>query len=167
MGAQVVLDIDQSIGNILEIMADGTVLKVSGPLVVADNMAGTKMYEVVRVGKQRLVGEIIKLEGSTASVQVYEDTSGLTVGDPVSKTNAPLTLELGPGILNGIYDGIQRPLGRIYDMAQSVFIPRGIEIANLDRSATWDYTPASGFKVGDVAAGGDILGIVKENELFS
>jgi V-type H+-transporting ATPase subunit A len=148
-------------------MADGTVLKVSGPLVVADNMAGTKMYEVVRVGKQRLVGEIIKLEGVTASVQVYEDTSGLTVGDPVTKTNAPLTLELGPGILNGIYDGIQRPLGRIYDMAQSVFIPRGIEIANLDRTSMWDYSPSGGFKVGDMAAGGDIIGIVKENELFS
>merc|ERR1719224_61129 len=107
---------------------DGAVVKVSGPLVVAENMAGTKMYEVVRVGRQRLVGEIIKLEGDTASVQVYEDTSGLTVGDPIVKTSLPLALELGPGILDGIYDGIQRPLERIQQLSQSVFIPRGVDV---------------------------------------
>merc|ERR1711959_363004 len=101
-------------------MATGTVMKVAGPLVVAENMSGTKMFEVVRVGTDRLVGEIIKLEGDTASIQVYEDTSGLTVGDPIAKTGLPLSLELGPGILNGIYDGIQRPLERIADESQSV-----------------------------------------------
>jgi len=120
-------------------MSDGSVLKVSGPLVVADNMAGTKMYEVVRVGRDNLVGEIIKLEGSTASVQVYEDTSGLTVGDPIKKTGAPLALELGPGILNDIFDGIQRPLERIMKISKSVFIPRGIEVPNIDREKQWSF----------------------------
>merc|ERR1719395_505749 len=107
----------------------GTVMKVSGPLVVAEAMSGTKMFEVVRVGEQKLVGEIIKLEGDTASIQVYEDTSGLTVGDPLVKTGLSLSLELGPGIL----DGIQRPLERIQQLAQSVFVPRGVDVPNLDR----------------------------------
>jgi len=162
-------------------MADGSVLKVSGPLVVAENMAGTKMYEVVRVGRDNLVGEIIKLEGSTASVQVYEDTSGLTVGDPIKKTGAPLALELGPGILNDIFDGIQRPLERIMNISKSVFIPRGIEVPNIDREKAWnfrrgcDQTPheitpgqkvSHHVKVGDTVTGGDVLGIVRENDLF-
>jgi V-type H+-transporting ATPase subunit A len=155
----------------------GAVVKVSGPLVVAENMSGTKMYEVVRVGRQRLVGEIIKLEGDTASVQVYEDTSGLTVGDPIVKTNLPLALELGPGILNDIFDGIQRPLARIMDQSKSVFIPRGIEVTNLDRSLIYDYAPGCArtqhqtasfhVKVGDQVVGGDIIGTVKENNLFN
>jgi V-type H+-transporting ATPase subunit A len=144
----------------------GTIMKVSGPLVVAENMSGSKMFEVVRVGKDRLVGEIIKLEGDNASVQVYEDTSGLTVGDPLIKTNLPLSLELGPGILNGIYDGIQRPLERIQQISQSVFVPRGIDIPNLDRDVKWPYTPSETIKVGDLVTGGDIVGIVKENGLF-
>lgn len=146
-------------------MTDGTVMKVAGPLVVADNMSGTKMFEVVKVGPQKLVGEIIKLEADTASVQVYEDTSGLTVGDPITKTGKPLSLELGPGILNGIYDGIQRPLERIQQLSQSVFIPRGIEIPNLDRDALWDFTPLN-VKVGDMVSGGDIVGKIWENGLF-
>jgi len=143
----------------------GTVMKVSGPLVVAENMSGTKMYEVVRVGKDRLVGEIIRLEGDTASIQVYEDTSGLTVGDPLDKTGLPLSLELGPGILDGIYDGIQRPLERIQNISQSVFVPRGVDVPNLDREKAWDYTP-KGIKVGDLISGGDIIGSVRENGLF-
>jgi V-type H+-transporting ATPase subunit A len=143
----------------------GTVMKVSGPLVVAENMAGTKMYEVVRVGKDRLVGEIIRLEGDTASIQVYEDTSGLTVGDPLVKTGLPLSLELGPGILDGIYDGIQRPLERIQQICQSVFVPRGVDVPNLDRDKLWDYTPQN-VKVGDLVSGGDIVGVVRENGLF-
>lgn len=162
-------------------MEDGSIVKVAGPLVIAENMAGSKMYEVVRVGRDRLVGEIIKLESDTASIQVYEDTSGLTVGDPISKTNAPLELELGPGVLNDIFDGIQRPLARILEKAQDVFIPRGIEVNNLDREKEWDYvvgcdkTPyeykagqlgAFSRKVGDTVVGGDILGYVRENGLF-
>jgi len=140
-------------------------MKVSGPLVVAENMSGTKMYEVVRVGKDRLVGEIIRLENDTASIQVYEDTSGLTVGDPLVKTGLPLSLELGPGILDGIYDGIQRPLERIQALAQSVFVPRGVDVPNLDREKLWEFVPKN-VKVGDLVTGGDIVGIIRENGLF-
>merc|ERR1712232_973940 len=143
----------------------GTVMKVSGPLVVAENMSGTKMFEVVRVGRDSLVGEIIRLEGDTASIQVYEDTSGLTVGDPLVKTGLPLSLELGPGILDGIYDGIQRPLERIQTLSQSVFVPRGIDVPNLDRDKTWQFTPQN-VKTGDIVTGGDIVGVVRENGLF-
>jgi len=143
----------------------GTVMKVSGPLVVAENMSGTKMYEVVRVGRDSLVGEIIRLEGDTASIQVYEDTSGLTVGDPLVKTGLPLSLELGPGILDGIYDGIQRPLERIQQISQSVFVPRGVDVPNLDRDKQWEYSPLN-VKVGDLVSGGDVIGNVKENGLF-
>jgi len=140
-------------------------MKVSGPLVVAENMSGTKMFEVVRVGKDRLVGEIIRLEHDTASIQVYEDTSGLTVGDPLVKTGLPLSLELGPGILDGIYDGIQRPLERIQALCQSVFVPRGIDVPNLDRDREWEFTPQN-VKVGDLVSGGDIVGCIRENGLF-
>jgi V-type H+-transporting ATPase subunit A len=143
----------------------GVVMKVAGPLVVAEKMSGTKMYEVVRVGPDRLVGEIIKLEGDTASIQVYEDTSGLTVGDPLVKTGMPLSLELGPGILDGIYDGIQRPLERIQLMSNSVFIPRGVDVTNLDREKKWPFKPLN-VKVGDLVTGGDIVGVIRENGLF-
>jgi V-type H+-transporting ATPase subunit A len=149
----------------MAVEAGGTVMKVAGPLVVAEKMSGTKMFEVVRVGTDRLVGEIIKLEGDTASIQVYEDTSGLTVGDPIVKTGQALALELGPGILNGIYDGIQRPLERIQELSQSVFIPRGVDVPNLDRDCLWDYTPKN-IKVGDLVTGGDVVGTVAENGLF-
>merc|ERR1712048_586467 len=124
-----------------------------------------RMFEAVRVGKDRLVGEIIRLEGDTASIQVYEDTSGLTVGDPMGKTGLPLSLELGPGILDGIYDGIQRPLERIQELAQSVFVPRGVDVPNLDREKKWEYTPKD-LKVGALVTGGDIVGTVVENGLF-
>jgi len=146
-------------------MAEGTVMKVAGPLVVAENMSGTKMFEVVRVGTDRLVGEIIKLEGDTASIQVYEDTSGLTVGDPLVKTGLPLSLELGPGILDGIYDGIQRPLERIQQICKSVFVPRGVDVPNLDRDKKWSYKPLN-VKVGDLVTGGDVVGVIYENGLF-
>merc|ERR1712117_529872 len=122
-------------------------------------------FEVVRVGKQNLVGEIIRLEGDTASIQVYEDTSGLTVGDPLVKTGLPLSLELGPGILDGIYDGIQRPLERIQQVCNDVFIPRGIDVPNLDRDKEWEFFPKN-VKVGDLVTGGDIVGFVRENGLF-
>jgi len=120
----------------------------------------------VRVGNDKLVGEIIRLEGDTASVQVYEDTSGLTVGDPIMKTGLPLALELGPGILDGIYDGIQRPLTRIQQMSSSVFIPRGVDVPNLDRDCDWKYVPENNFKAGDLVSAGDVIGIVAENGLF-
>jgi V-type H+-transporting ATPase subunit A len=144
----------------------GSVLKVSGPLVVATNMSGTKMFEVVRVGKQRLVGEIIKIEGDTTSIQVYEDTAGLSVGDPVVKTGKPLNLELGPGIVNNIFDGIQRPLERIKAESNSVFIPLGVDVPALDPVKLWEYKPDTSFRVGDLVTGGDIFGHVFENGLF-
>jgi V-type H+-transporting ATPase subunit A len=144
---------------------DGSIIKVSGPLVVADNMSGTKMFEVVRVGWESLVGEIIKIEQDTASIQVYEDTAGLTVGDPIVKTGKPLALELGPGILNNIFDGIQRPLERILDIAQSVFVPRGVDVPALDQEKKWPFQPQN-IKRGDLVSGGDVFGTVRENGLF-
>lgn len=134
-------------------------------MIVADQMSGSGMYELVRVGPNRLVGEIIKLIGDTASIQVYEDTSGLTVGDPVLRTGAPLQVELGPGIMNSIFDGIQRPLTVIAEMSDSVFIPRGFSCNNLDHEKPWDFQ-AVGLTVGDFVTGGTILGSVHENSLI-
>jgi len=144
----------------------GSIEKVAGPLVVAGGMGGAKMFELVRVGKDRLIGEIIRLELDTASVQVYEDTAGLTVGDPVYCTGSSLSLEMGPGILNDIYDGIQRPLERILHDTKDVFIQRGVEVDNLNRQKQWDFRPFPGIKLGDMLTGGDIYGIVRENGLF-
>ena len=101
----------------------GKIIKVSGPLVVADNMAGAKMYELVKIGWSKLVGEVIKLEKDTASIQCYEDTSGLTVGDPVLKTGSPLAVQLGPGLFEQIFDGIQRPLAVIANKAGNAITP--------------------------------------------
>lgn len=123
------------------------------------------MYELVRVGNQKLVGEIIKLEGDTASIQVYEDTSGLTVGDPVLRKRQPLSVELGPGIMENIFDGIQRPLEKIFEQAQDVFVPRGVDVPALDREKKWRFTPVR-FNEGDPITGGDIFGHVFENELI-
>ena len=115
----------------------GKIIKVSGPLVVAENMAGAKMYELVKIGWSKLVGEVIKLERDTASIQCYEDTSGLTVGDPVLKTGSPLAVQLGPGLLGQIFDGIQRPLKTISDISQSVYVPRGVDVPCLDPKKEW------------------------------
>lgn len=137
----------------------GVVQSIAGPAVIADGMYGAKMYDIVRVGTERLVGEIIRLDGNTAFVQVYEDTSGLTVGEPVETTGLPLSVELGPGMLNGIYDGIQRPLDKIRE-ASGDFIARGIEVSSLDRTRKWDFTPS--VQVGDEVVGSAILGTVPE-----
>ncbi|WP_291428976.1 V-type ATP synthase subunit A [Deinococcus sp.] len=137
----------------------GVVQSIAGPAVIADGMYGAKMYDIVRVGTERLVGEIIRLDGNTAFVQVYEDTSGLTVGEPVATTGLPLSVELGPGMLNGIYDGIQRPLDKIRE-ASGDFIARGIEVSSLDRTKKWSFTPAA--QVGDTVGGSAILGTVPE-----
>jgi len=146
----------------------GYVLKVSGPLVVGTGMSGAAMFELVRVGHQLLVGEIIKLEGETASIQVYEDTSGLTIGDPIQRTRAPLSLELGPGIMNAIFDGIQRPLATIREISDDkVYIDRGIACNSLDRAKTWRFKPAANLRAGDVVTGGDVLGVVYENEVVA
>ncbi|CAM9892103.1 unnamed protein product [Phaeothamnion confervicola] len=144
----------------------GFVLRVAGPLVIAEGMSGAAMYELVRVGMQKLVGEIIRLEGDTASIQVYEDTSGLTVGDPVLRKRQPLSVELGPGIMGTIFDGIQRPLEDIAKLEKDVFIPRGMDIPSLDRSKQWEFVPCN-FRVGQPITGGDIFGTVCENELIT
>jgi len=145
----------------------GFIKKVAGPLVIAERMGGAAMYELVRVGHQELVGEIIKLEGDNASIQCYEETAGLTVGDPVKRTQAPLCVELGPGIMDNIFDGIQRPLKEIARVVKDVFIPRGVNIPNLSRESIWRYKANRELRVGDKISGGDIIGTVYENEIFS
>ncbi|TXT13693.1 hypothetical protein VHUM_01060 [Vanrija humicola] len=142
----------------------GSVFSVSGPVVIGENMRGCAMYELVRVGHDELVGEVIRIEGDRATIQVYEETSGVTVGDPVLRTGKPLSVELGPGLMTNIYDGIQRPLKAIQEKSQSIYIPRGINTQALDREIKWDFNPAS-FKVGDHLSGGDIFGSVYENSL--
>lgn len=141
-------------------MIVGTLSKITGPVVVADGMTGTKMYDVVRVGDAGLMGEVIRLEGELATIQVYEDTSGLLIGEPVESTGAPLKLELGPGLLSSIYDGIQRPLPVIADDTGSDFIARGTVASALDRSKKWDFTPVA--KVGQAVSGGDVIGTTPE-----
>jgi len=143
----------------------GYILRVSGPLVVAEGMSGAAMYELCRVGHHKLVGEIIRLEGDTAYVQVYEETSGLTVGDPVERRRMALSVELGPGIMDNIFDGIQRPLTDIAVHSGDVFIPRGVDVPSLNRDKNWDYTPSATLREGMSVGGGDVLGTVFENEL--
>jgi len=143
----------------------GRVFKVAGPLVVAESMSGAKMFELVRVGWDKLVGEIIKLDGDTASIQCYEDTSGLTVSDPVLRTKEPLSVELGPGILTTIFDGIQRPLESIAVMSKSVFVPKGVDTNALDAKKLWSFIPGN-LRTGTLVVGGDIIGKVFENNLF-
>ncbi|EAL63838.1 vacuolar H+-ATPase A subunit [Dictyostelium discoideum AX4] len=146
--------------------SQGFVLSVSGPVVIANQLAGAAMYELVRVGHNQLVGEIIRLEEDTATIQVYEETSGLTVGDPVLRTHKPLTVELGPGIMNNIFDGIQRPLNAIAEITKGIYIPRGINTPSLNRTIKWPYQPDTKLKVGDNVSGGDIFGQVVENNLI-
>ncbi|KAF8626150.1 hypothetical protein AX15_005044 [Amanita polypyramis BW_CC] len=142
----------------------GQVFGVSGPVVIAENMIGAAMYELVRVGHDELVGEVIRIEGDKATIQVYEETSGVTVGDPVLRTGKPLSVELGPGLMGNIVDGIQRPLRSIQELSKSIYIPRGINTDPLDRSLQWDFKPGN-YKVGDHISGGDIFGGVYENSL--
>ena len=143
---------------------------MSGPVVVADNMYGAAMYELVRVGGDQLIGEIIRLAGETATIQCYEETSGLTVGDPVQRSRQPLSVDLGPGVMGNIFDGIQRPLKTIADVCGDCFIPRGINVPALDLKRAWEFNHPTGkngaFKVGDLISGGDIFGIVPENNLI-
>ena len=140
-------------------MIQGSVLKIAGPAVIARDMLGARMYDIVKVGDENLIGEIIRLDGDTAFVQVYEDTSGLTVGQPVVSTGMPLAVELGPGLLNSVYDGIQRPLDKIREKTGD-FISRGVEVAALDRSKKWNWMPR--VKPGDSVTGGMTLGTVRE-----
>ena len=144
-------------------MSQGKIIKVSGPLVVADGLADANMADVVRVGKQRLIGEILNMTGDQASIQVYEETSGLGPGAEVVSTGAPLSVELGPGIIENIYDGIQRPLEEIVKQTGSNNLARGVEVSALNREKKWAYTPV--VKTGDKVVGGDVLGTVPETEV--
>jgi V/A-type H+-transporting ATPase subunit A len=141
----------------------GKIIKIAGPVVVAEGMRGSMMYEVVRVGEERLMGEIIELEGDNATIQVYEETAGLKPGEPVQGTGAQLSVELGPGILKQMYDGVQRPLEVIRDET-GTFIKRGVDVPSLDRKKKWDFTPL--VKKGDRVVEGDFLGEVPETELI-
>ncbi len=144
-------------------MVEGKILKVSGPLVIAEGMKEADMFNVVRVGKNRLIGEIIEMHGDRASIEVYEETAGLGRGDVVVDTGAPLSVELGPGLLTNIYDGIQRPLEAIREVAGSN-ITRGIDVPSLDRKKIWHFEAQH--KFGDILKAGDILGVVKENDVI-
>ena len=137
----------------------GTITKVSGPLVVANGLADANVSDVVRVGKQRLIGEILNMTGDSASIQVYEETSGLGPGATVETTGMPLSVELGPGMLENIYDGIQRPLPEIRDIAGST-ITRGIEVPALNRERKWQFNPV--VEAGAKVIGGDVIGTVQE-----
>lgn len=143
-------------------MVEGEIIKVSGPLVVAKGMEKAKMFDVVRAGKEKLVGEIIKIESGIASIQVYEETEGLKVGDPVVSTEQPLVVELGPGLLSTIFDGVQRPLSEIEKKGD--FIQRGVDVPSLDRNKKWDFKPS--VKKGDSVEEGDIIGTVQETPLI-
>lgn len=144
-------------------MSEGKIIRVSGPLVVAENMKGSRMYDVVKVGEEKLLGEIIELEKDLASIQVYEETEGIGVGEPVFLTGEPLSVSLGPGLIESIYDGIQRPLDKIKDKSGN-FISRGIFVDAIDPEKKWEFKPVK--NKGDKVVGGDIIGTVQETVLI-
>ncbi|MDD5923885.1 MAG: V-type ATP synthase subunit A [Clostridia bacterium] len=143
-------------------MSQGTIKKIAGPLVIAENMRDANMFDVVRVSNQRLIGEIIEMHGDRASIQVYEETSGLAPGEVVESTSTPLSVELGPGLIKSIYDGIQRPLDDIMKKSGNS-LHRGVEVPSLKRELKWDFEPCA--KVGDKVVGGDVIGTVQETEV--
>lgn len=141
----------------------GKIIKVSGPLVVAEGMADVKMYDVVRVGAMRLIGEVIELRGDKASIQVYEETAGIGPGEPVETTGEPLSVELAPGLIESIYDGIQRPLVEIRKKVGDR-ITRGVEVPSIDREKKWHFCPT--VQVGTLVEAGDIIGTVQETSII-
>lgn len=141
-------------------MSKGTIKKVAGPLVIAEGMRDANMFDVVRVSSQRLIGEIIEMHGDQASVQVYEETSGLGPGEPVESMEVPLSVELGPGLISSIYDGIQRPLDEIMKVTGSSNLKRGVEVPSLKRDIKWEFIPT--VKAGDQVEPGDVIGTVQE-----
>ena len=141
-------------------MSTGRIKKVAGPLVIAEGMRDANMYDVVRVSEQRLIGEIIEMHGDQASIQVYEETQGLGPGEPVESTDVPLSVELGPGLISSIYDGIQRPLNKIMEQTNSNLLSRGVEVPALDRAKKWEFVAC--VKAGDEVEAGDIIGTVQE-----
>ena len=138
---------------------EGNIIKIAGPVIIADGMRGAQMLEMVRVGDEKLIGEIIELEGDTATIQVYEETAGIQPGEVVECTGGPLSVELGPGVMSSIFDGIQRPL-RIIREESGDFIARGIDVDSVNKEKKWTFKPVA--KVGDVLKGGDVLGEVQE-----
>ena len=146
-------------------MSAGVIKKVAGPLVVATGMRDANMFDVVRVGDERLIGEIIEIHGDEASIQVYEETAGLGPGAPVESTGVPMSVELGPGLISSIYDGIQRPLEKILEMTNSNNLSRGVEVPSIDRDKKWHFVPVA--KAGDKVVAGDILGTVQETEVVT
>ena len=144
-------------------MSQGKIIKVSGPLVLASGMQEANIQDICRVGDLGLIGEIIEIRRDQASIQVYEENSGLGPGEPVITTGSPLSVELGPGLISQMFDGIQRPLERFQTMTESDFLVRGVQLPNLDREAKWDFVP--GLSVGDAVESGDILGTVQETNL--
>ena len=142
----------------------GEIIRVTGPLVRASGMSRAKLYEVVRVGEEKLMGEIIELHGETAAIQVYEETAGIAPGDPIYLTGRTMSVALAPGLLTSIYDGVQRPLAAIEEAAQSPYIKRGIEADPVDMSKAWDFKAV--VKVGDTVAEGDVLGTVQETTVI-
>ena len=146
-------------------MSTGVIKKVAGPLVIATGMRDANMFDVVRVSKERLIGEIIEMHGDEASIQVYEETQGLGPGEPVESMDVPLSVELGPGLISSIYDGIQRPLTKILDATGSNLLTRGVEVPALDRTKKWDFEKTA--QVGDEIEGGDILGTVEETSVVT
>ena len=145
-------------------MSKGTIKKVAGPLVIAKGMRDANMFDVVRVSEKRLSGEIIEMHGDEASIQVYEETSGLAPGSPVESTGEPMSVELGPGLIGSIYDGIQRPLDDIMKISGNN-LERGVEVPSLKRELKWEFTPQA--KVGDNVVAGDVLGTVQETEIVT
>ena len=143
-------------------MSTGVIKKVAGPLVIAEGMRDANMFDVVRVSKQRLIGEIIEMHGDEASIQVYEETSGLGPGEPVESMDVPMSVELGPGLITSIYDGIQRPLDDIMKISGNN-LKRGVEVPSLKRDLKWEFVPTA--KVGDEVEAGDIIGTVQETVL--
>ena len=144
-------------------MSQGKIIKVSGPLVLASGMQEANIQDICRVGDLGLIGEIIEMRRDQASIQVYEETSGLGPGEPVITTGSPLSVELGPGLISQMFDGIQRPLERFQTITESDFLVRGVQLPNLDREAKWDFVP--GLSVGDAVEAGDVLGTVQETNL--
>ena len=140
-------------------MEEGNIIKIAGPVIVADGMRGAQMHEMVRVGDDKLIGEIIELEGDTATIQVYEETAGLKPGEKIERTGGPLSVELGPGVMGSIFDGIQRPLEVIKELTGD-YIARGVDVPSIDKEKKWTFEPIA--KVGDKVTGGDILGQVQE-----
>ena len=146
-------------------MVSGIITKVAGPLVIAEGMRNANMFDVVRVSSQRLIGEIIEMHGDDASIQVYEETSGLGPGEPVESIEVPLSVDLGPGLIGSIYDGIQRPLNKIIEVTGTDRLSRGVEVPSLDEEKKWDFEAVKA--VGDEVIAGDIIGTVKETSVVT